>query len=127
MWAIEKWIGGSSTPRMREELNAQSFALVGDHYTGINVLTHVPWLADLIARRLERHWCVSLEQIAGDDFRMVVRERYGAGLGEFVFRLSGDSMYATRYLLHAVLSIPPDVFGMVAKSFSTLVKQEVTR
>ena len=112
---------------MREALNVQSFALVGDHYTGINVLTDSPWLADLIARRLERNWRVSLEQIAGDDFRIVVKDRYAVGSDEFVFRVSDDSMYAARYLLHAVLSITPDVFEMVARSFSALMKQEAKK
>ncbi len=109
---------------MRESLDVQSFAIVADQYTGIRVLTHVPWLADLIARRLERHWHVSIEQIASDDFRLVVRDKQGIDRSEFVFRVSDDSMYAARYLLHAVLSITPDVFGMVATSFSALVKQE---
>jgi hypothetical protein len=123
MWALGKWVAGWSTPMMRDELRAQSFSIVCDHYTGISTLTNIPWLADLIARRLGRCWRVTTEQLGEANFRLVITNKHNGGRDEFVLRVSDDSMYAARYMLHAVLSIPPDVFGMVATSFGALVER----
>ena len=120
MWAINKWVLGWSTYMMRNELKPQPFAVVADHYTAINLLTNLPWMAALIARRLRRHWRVTVEQVNEAAIRLVVADRHNGDT--FVFRVSDDSMFASRYLLHAVLHTGPDVFKMVATSFGTLVK-----
>ena len=109
---------------MRDELKPQPFAVVADHYMAINLLTNIPWIAELIARRLRRHWRVTVEVLDASDIRtdiqLVVADRFNGDT--FAFRVSDDSMFASRYLLHGVLHTGPDVFKMVATSFGTLVK-----
>lgn len=123
MWALEKWTIGWSIPQMRNELDVQSFVDAAYHYTAVAVLRDVSFQAELIARRLKRYWTTTIEQIADDDFRLTITDKHRGGRDEFVMRVSDDSLFASRYLLHAVLFTPRDVFPMVAKSFGALVKQ----
>lgn len=123
MWAVEKWMSGWTIWRMREHLNGQPFVQVCDHYTAIAMLNSSRDQAHLIARGLSRHWATTIEQLANEDYRLVITDKHRGGRDTFVMHVSSESLFASRYLLHAVLSTPSDVFPMVAKSFCTLVKQ----
>lgn len=121
MWAMEKWLAGWSIHRMREELNAQSFLVVADHYTAVNLLNNHAWLADMIARRLRGrgYWQVTTEQNE-KIVRITVTDSSGPRQ-EFDMYISEDSLFAARYMLHAVMSTPRDVFAMVFKAFTALM------
>lgn len=120
MWAIEKWMAGWSVPKMRESLAERSFAQVADQYTGIAVLNSERFQAHLIARRLRRHWNVNVVENKEDDYSMIVTNKSGGPRKEFKLRISSESRFAARYLLHAVLFTPSDVFEVVANAFGSL-------
>ena len=125
VWALQQWLAGRSVFQMRADID-KTCQWMHDRYTGVSILNNEPWIAELIARRLRvRNWQTAIEYAEGSGQRagrIIVADKQGIDKNKFVIHFSSKTLFALRYLLHAVLSTPPDVFPMVHKAFSAVTE-----